>query len=86
MLLHSPQLALDPVGQIVSHLNGEVLTVQRLHLVQSVSLELLCLDPHCHLQHPEVGKQRRKRDSHTHAHTKTKLQEGKKKKRFLEVS
>lgn len=37
----------------MSHLNGEVLTIQRLHLVQSISLELLGLDPHCHLQHAE---------------------------------
>lgn len=37
----------------MSHLDREVLTVQRLHLVQSISLELLGLDPHCHLQHPD---------------------------------
>lgn len=37
----------------MAHLDGEVLTVQRLHLMKSISLELLGLDPHCHLQHPE---------------------------------
>ncbi len=37
----------------MSHLNGKVLSIQGLHLVQSISLELLGLDPHCHLQHPE---------------------------------
>lgn len=58
---NSPQLALYPLGQIMSHLYGEVLTIQRLHLVQSISLELLGLDPHCHLQHPEVDLKKKKK-------------------------
>lgn len=39
------------------HLNGEVLTIKRLHLMQSIPLELLGLDPHCHLQHPSWEKE-----------------------------
>lgn len=50
--INSPELALYPLGQIMSHLNWKVLTVQRLHLVEGISLQLLGLDPHCHLQHP----------------------------------
>lgn len=43
-----PRLALDPLGQVVSHLYGEVLTVQRLHLMQRIALKLLGLNPHRH--------------------------------------
>ena len=43
-----PELALDPLGQVVAHLDGEVLTVESLHLVQGLPLELLGLDPHGH--------------------------------------
>ena len=53
---NSPELALYPLGQIMSHFNGKVLTVQRLHLVQGISLKLLGLDPHCHLENPEAVK------------------------------
>lgn len=43
-----PELALNPLGQIMPHLDGEMLAVQRLHLVQRLTLQLLGLDPHCH--------------------------------------
>lgn len=43
-----PGLGLDPLGQVVPHLNGEVLAVQGLHLVQRLTLQLLGLDPHRH--------------------------------------
>lgn len=56
---NSPELALYPLGEVMSHFDGEVLTVKRLHLMQSISLKLLGLNPHCHLQHPEAGKKRR---------------------------
>lgn len=47
--MHSPRLALDPLGQVVAHLDGEVMAVQGLHLVEGVSLQLLGLDPHGHV-------------------------------------
>lgn len=43
-----PELAFDPLGQVMSHLDGEVLTVESLHLVQRLPLELLGLYPHGH--------------------------------------
>ncbi len=43
-----PELALNPLGQVVSHLYGKMLAVQCLHLVQRLTLQLLGLDPHCH--------------------------------------
>jgi len=52
----SPELAFDPLGQVVPHLDGEVLPVQGLHLVQSISQQLLGLDPHGHRQRPEGEK------------------------------
>lgn len=48
MLLCIPELAFNPLGQVVPHLNGEVLAVQGLHLVQGITLQLLGLDPHRH--------------------------------------
>lgn len=51
-VLHSPELALEPLGQVMAHLDGEVLSIERLHLVQRIPLELLGLDPHCHLTRP----------------------------------
>lgn len=50
-----PELALNPLGQIVSHLNGEVLAIQGLHLVQRFTLQLLGLNPHCHGAPVEAG-------------------------------
>lgn len=44
----SPRLALDPLRQVVPHLDGEVMPIECLHLPQGFALELLCLDPHCH--------------------------------------
>lgn len=43
-----PCLALDPLRQVVPHLDGEVLPIERLHLPQGFALELLGLDPHRH--------------------------------------
>lgn len=43
-----PRLAFNPVGQVVSHLYGEMLAIQHLHLMQRIILELLGLNPHCH--------------------------------------
>ena len=40
----------------MSHLDGEVLTVQCLHLVQRLALQLLGLDPHCHGAPVEDGR------------------------------
>lgn len=58
-----PELALNPLGQIMSHLNREVLAVERLHLVQRLTLQLLGLYPHCHGAPVEAeGWQRRAKE------------------------
>ncbi|TNN49601.1 hypothetical protein EYF80_040219 [Liparis tanakae] len=54
-----PELAFDPLGQVVAHLDGEVLAVQRLHLVQGLALQLLGLDPHGHGAPVEAGGRRK---------------------------
>jgi len=54
-----PELAFDPLGQVVAHLDGEVLAVQRLHLVQGLALQLLGLDPHGHGAPVEAGERRK---------------------------
>lgn len=48
-----PELSFYPLGQVVSHLDGEMLAVERLHLVQGITLQLLGLNPHRHLKEEE---------------------------------
>lgn len=44
----SPRLALNPLRQVVPHLDGKVMPIESLHLPQGFTLKLLRLDPHRH--------------------------------------
>lgn len=77
-----PGLAFNPLCQVVPDLDGEVLSIQHLHLAQCISLQLLGLNPARHGPSPRAnrGLKRRllqqRRDQPSHAHQRTTLRAG----------